>query len=49
MIAASTPSQRISLTRIIAINWYGFRQIIDIVDDTLISGVFGSVNRLCWT
>jgi hypothetical protein len=34
--------QRISLTRIIAINWYGFRQIINIVDDTLISGVFGS-------
>lgn len=38
----TSPSQRISLTRIIAINWYGFRQIIDVDDDILISGVFGS-------
>ncbi len=38
----TSPSQRISLTRIIAINWYGFRQIIDVQDDMLISGVFGS-------
>jgi len=38
----TSPSQRISLTRIIAINWYGFRQIIDVADDILISGVFGS-------
>lgn len=37
-----SPNQRISLTRIIAINWYGFRQIIDVDDDILISGVFGS-------
>ena len=35
-------SQRISLTRIIAVNWYGFRQIFDISNHTLISGAFGS-------
>jgi hypothetical protein len=35
-------SQRISLTRIIAINWYGFRQIFDVKDDVLISGGFGT-------
>ena len=35
-------SQRISLTRIIAVNWYGFRQIVDISNHTLISGAFGS-------
>ncbi len=35
-------SQRISLTRIIAINWYGFRQIIDVEDNVLISGAFGT-------
>lgn len=35
-------SQRISLTRIIAINWYGFNQIIDVDDMTLISGAFGT-------
>jgi len=34
--------QRISLTRIIAVNWYGFRQIIDVTDDILISGAYGS-------
>ena len=35
-------SQRISLTRIIAVNWYGFRQIFDISNHTLVSGAFGS-------
>lgn len=35
-------AQRISLTRIIAVNWYGFRQIFDISNHTLISGAFGS-------
>lgn len=35
-------SQRISLSRIIAINWYGFRQIIDLEDNMLISGAFGT-------
>lgn len=35
-------SQRISLTRIIALNWYGFRQIFDVHDNVLISGAFGT-------
>ena len=35
-------SQRISLTRIIAINWYGFRQIFDVDENVLISGAFGT-------
>jgi hypothetical protein len=35
-------SQRISLTRIIALNWYGFRQIFDVQDNVLISGAFGT-------
>lgn len=35
-------SQRISLTRIIALNWYGFRQIFDVDDNVLISGAFGT-------
>lgn len=35
-------SQRISLTRIIAIHWYGFRQIFDVDDNILISGAFGT-------
>jgi uncharacterized protein YPO0396 len=35
-------SQRISLTRIVAINWYGFRQIFDVSDNVLISGGFGT-------
>ncbi len=35
-------SQRISLTRIIAIHWYGFRQIFDVDDNVLISGAFGT-------
>lgn len=35
-------NKRISLTRIVAIHWYGFRQIFDVSDDILISGVFGS-------
>ena len=35
-------SQRISLTRMIALNWYGFRQIFDVADNVLISGAFGT-------
>lgn len=35
-------SQRISLTRVIAIHWYGFRQIFDVQDNVLISGAFGT-------
>ncbi|HEY5892352.1 MAG TPA: SbcC/MukB-like Walker B domain-containing protein [Chthoniobacterales bacterium] len=35
-------NQRISLTRIIALNWYGFRQIFDVNDNVLISGAFGT-------
>ena len=35
-------SQRISLTRIIAINWYGFRQVFDVDENVLISGAFGT-------
>lgn len=35
-------SERISLTRIIAIHWYGFRQIFDVDDNVLISGAFGT-------
>lgn len=35
-------SRRISLTRVVALNWYGFRQIFDVSDDVLISGAFGS-------
>ena len=35
-------SQRISLTRIVALNWYGFRQIFDVDDNVLISGAFGT-------
>lgn len=35
-------SQRISLSRILAINWYGFRQVIDVADHTLIAGTFGT-------
>ena len=34
--------QRISLTRIIAINWYGFRQILNLSNHTLVAGAFGS-------
>jgi hypothetical protein len=34
--------RRISLTRILAIHWYGFRQILDVSNDTLISGKFGT-------
>ena len=34
--------RRISLTRLLAVNWYGFRQIIDVTNDTLISGAFGT-------
>ncbi len=35
-------SQRISLTRLIALNWYGFRQIFDVEDNVLISGAYGT-------
>lgn len=35
-------SRRISLTRIIALNWYGFRQIFDVSDNILMSGAFGT-------
>ncbi len=35
-------SQRISLTRVIAIHWYGFRQIFDVEDNVLISGAYGT-------
>ena len=35
-------SQRISLTRIVALHWYGFRQIFDVDDNVLISGAFGT-------
>jgi hypothetical protein len=35
-------SRRISLTRLIALNWYGFRQIFDVEDNVLISGAFGT-------
>lgn len=35
-------SQRISLTRVIAVHWYGFRQIFDVEDNVLISGAFGT-------
>ena len=35
-------SERISLTRIIAIHWYGFRQIFDVDENVLISGAFGT-------
>lgn len=35
-------SERISLTRVIALNWYGFRQIFDVEDNVLISGAFGT-------
>ena len=35
-------SRRISLTRVIAINWYGFRQIFDVDESVLISGAFGT-------
>ncbi|MGV3773869.1 MAG: SbcC/MukB-like Walker B domain-containing protein [Verrucomicrobiales bacterium] len=35
-------SQRISLTRVVALNWYGFRQVFDLDDNVLISGAFGT-------
>ena len=35
-------SQRISLTRLVALNWYGFRQIFDVDDNVLFSGAFGT-------
>jgi hypothetical protein len=35
-------AQPICLTRIIAVNWYGFRQIFDVSNHTLVAGAFGS-------
>lgn len=35
-------SRRVSLSRIIAIHWYGFRQVFDVADHTLIAGAFGT-------
>ena len=35
-------SQRISLTRILAIHWYGFRDIFEVEDNVLVSGAFGT-------
>ncbi len=35
-------AQRITLSRIIAINWYGFRQIIPVDGNGLIAGAFGT-------
>ena len=35
-------NRRISLTRVIALNWYGFRQIFDVDENVLISGAFGT-------
>lgn len=34
--------QRISLTRVLAFNWYGFRQVLDLTNHTLIAGAFGT-------
>jgi hypothetical protein len=34
--------QRISLSRIIAVNWYGFRQVFDVTNHALIAGAFGT-------
>ena len=38
----SDERQRLTLSRIVAVNWYGFRQIIDIADNTVIAGAFGT-------
>lgn len=38
----SPSGQRISLSRILAINWYGFRQVFDVTRHTLIAGAFGT-------
>ncbi len=35
-------SHRVSLSRIIAVNWYGFRQMIDVNNNILISGAYGT-------
>lgn len=35
-------SKRISLTRVIALGWYGFRQVFDVEEDVLISGAYGT-------
>src|SRR6266540_2581024 len=40
--AAIVKDQRISLTRILAVNWCGFRQILDVANHTLVAGVFKS-------
>ena len=34
-------AQPICLTRIIGVNWYGFRQIFDVSNHTLVAGAFG--------
>lgn len=34
--------QRISLSRVLAIHWYGFRQVFDVTHHTLIAGAFGT-------
>ena len=33
---------RIALSRVLAINWYGFRQIIDVSGATVVAGAFGT-------
>lgn len=37
-----TPTQRVHLSRIIAVNWYGYRQFIDVSGLSLITGANGS-------
>ena len=34
--------QRVSLSRIIAVNWRGFRQFIDLEGNTVVAGAFGT-------
>lgn len=34
--------QRVRLSRVLAVNWYGFRQIIDLDGDSVIAGAFGT-------
>ena len=38
----TTDTQRVALSRILAVNWYGFRQIIDVEGATVIAGGFGT-------
>jgi hypothetical protein len=35
-------AERVTLSRILAIHWYGFRQIIDVTGATVIAGGFGT-------